>query len=463
MVVNLLKRIKALAISLAILSTLTACGQSKMSKEESAAQYLQAYLEATINNPEETIKSSANLLDKYNIIEDSSNKYTCEVLKYSLRNMSYQIKDIEDVDDTKVKVTINIRAKNIGETLVSSDNLTDCITKATLMVENNTDYETFNSKITEIIVGNIAEDKAKSVNSEVVLNMNYSEGKWHVDINDAFLHAIYGGLSAYENELLNKYDDMPTVEEPEPIETQPSTTEPTEQTTTSEDKKETQSPSESTGAQTEPITTEKTEPTTSTSVSTEEPEKPVEKEEVIYITDEDEFFNYELKPNDTEYKGLSENNRTTRTSRKNPIELGETGTYDNTDYFAPQGKYGLNLTVLEVVKGEAAKEKLREAGENIPISEDEMCILIKVKLDMKVNNTGKEAVQISYLDFDLLNYKDEVQKTYKLKNLPQFSGLTEESPQTTGYLCFKYKKGDNVNLAFKETADNTLWFSIVKK
>ena len=446
--------------------TLTGCGGSKLSKEESAKQYLEQYFNATIEDPSQTLQKYANLLDKYNILEDSTNLYTCNILKYSLRNMSYQIISIEGTGDTSVSVNVKIRAKNIGETLVSDDNLTDCITKATIMEENDTDYETFNSKIVEIITDNIAEDKIKPVSSDVVINMEYTDGKWHVIVDEFFLNAIYGGISQYDDKLLTQYIDMPTIEEPltATTEPEPNTTTPSEGTTqqTTATTVPTETGTKPTSRPTEPSESQVSEQTTSSPSESTSNTTP-DKIEVVYITDEDEFFNYELKPNDTEYKNLSETNKTSRTSRKNPIELGEAGVYDNTDYFAAQSRYGLELTITEVIKGEAAKEKLSEAGESVPIADDEMCILIKVQLVLKVNSTGKESVKITYLDFDMLNYKNSVQKTFKLKNLPQFSELSEESPQTEGYLCFKYKKGDNVNLAFKESADNTLWFSVVKK
>lgn len=446
---------RSIIIATAIISTLTGCNKqpAQTLSPESAQLQITAFMDATIENPTSTLKPYATLLEDYKILDDHENEYMCQLLNYSLRNMSYSITKIT-IEENIATIDLQIRAKDIGVTLSATDLLTDYISKAEIMTENETEYTEFNNKIIEIILDNMMRDKAKTISSAVTVQMEYDNG-WKFVPNKDFMNAIYGDIARYDSKIANKYKDIEKPEEPSSSEITTSTEtpatsiteKPTESTITSESQKTT------TETPTQPSTS-KDNPTTTT-----KPNEP-EKIEIVYIADEDDWFKDELKPNDIEHETLPKTNHTTFSSRKKPIAMGVAATYDNTDYFAPPSRYGIELTVSEVIKGQAAMDILLENNEAVSLRGDYSYILIKVNAKLVVNNTGEESVQISYLDFDLLNYDNKTQPAIKLKNMAQFQPINNEQNSTSGYICFKYMKGDNINLAFKETADNTLWFSL---
>ena len=184
-------------------------------------------------------------------------------------------------------------------------------------------------------------------------------------------------------------------------------------------------------------------------------DKPREKE---YNKNEIFIKNNKYKiPEDLEYQSIPNYNDTTRTSRRSAIKIGEVAVFDGNGLQNKQYDYKVNILINDIFTGDKARQLLKDNNENINNNKNYIILFITLKL--KENNTGNETVSFFFTDFDLINYEGYKYGYMCLENLKQFDNISKDE-LTTGYVAFEYDGAENVNLAFKEYLDNTIWFNI---
>lgn len=435
-------------------------------QQQGAINYFYAYMNALKIKPHELIGEEANILNEYNILNDSDNVYSCVIIQELAKHWKFHITDMEENNGEQI-VQVHIESIPVSEVFLSDKFFTEYIKNYDHIKEDN--YTSFCSSISNIIIDDLRLNK-NTASTDVTIHMAYNNG-WEIDVTEDFISAMFGDINSDKIDIVRKFQRFNNNSDANEIiavtttsATTSSISTTTSMTTTTTSNKNTVVTEKTTNTNIQTTTILNSTSTTSyqtTSISTTTTittTAPIQ--EFIYKADE-ETFKDELPPNDTEQDNLSDNNKTTRSSRKKPVKLGETALFDNTDYFASSGKYALNLKISEIYKGSYAEDILEKNKESYSIKKNEKIILFKLDIELLSNDTGNDTIQISYLDFDLVDYQNKKKSPIRLKNMLSFNTI-KVGEKTSGYICFKYNEGDNINLAFKEALDNTIWFSIIK-
>lgn len=442
---------------------LTGCSTVSAQENTSPESFVDQYFHQVKNNPKNIIGENTDIFKRYNILpQDSADEYFCQALKYNIRTADYTITDILDTDNG-IQVNMLISAKKMGDILTSDSFFSSYFAKTDIMSENFEKQEDYHSAVIGLFQQYLHETKPDKTETPATLTLSYQNHQWKIIDSDNFVNALSGDIHEYETDINQKYGDFP-------VYLMDTSLSETNQDIFIED---TTFQTPQISADEEKHTEDNSSYTESNAISATEQheehhdnmtEQETESETyppLIYLVDDEETFRDELIPNDTKSKKLPEKNKTTRTSRKKPVKAGDAGYYDNLDYFASSGRFSAYIRIDEIYRGQEAKHILDENQEKYDLKENEGIMLLKIRIVMDENLTDKNTVQIPYYDFDLINYHDVMQPVVKLKHLPVFEGI-DSGEQTEGYLCFKYTLGENVNLAFKTGADNTLWFQVIK-
>lgn len=479
------RKVAALLCAAITLFETAACSAiPEQDKSREAAVFVTTFMSSVANNPREIKSEDINIMKRYNVLDDPQGDYSCQVLQYNMRYGKYTISDIEETNNGAI-VKLDIEASKVGDTLSSDEFFSGYIAKKVSFEENIIDANEYGSNIVQAITDGIHETKKNKATSSATINVEKNDNGWHVISSNNLVNALSGDMDSSYYALASKYNrDSLNIENTPIVTGVPSSGEPdtttvvttlpavetiVKETTTAHTGISIIATTTSTttaAATTKPTTTTTTATTTkkvkTTTTTTTPPPPPNDINGVKYEVDATETFKDELIPNDTESKNLADSNKTTRTTRKKPIEIGDTAYYDNTDYFAAAERYAASIGIQEIYRGQAAQDMLDSYGEKYSLGKNQGLILIKVGITLEDNQTKNDKVKIPYYDFDVLNYNDKKADSVRLTKMQTFSeiGVGES---TSGYICFKYTLKDNINLAFKEAADNTIWFRLIAK
>lgn len=164
--------------------------------------------------------------------------------------------------------------------------------------------------------------------------------------------------------------------------------------------------------------------------------------------------NVDIKYDYNKIINLPASNKTTRSSIKNPIKLGQEAYFDNSDYFFQKERYELKIKVTDIIRGEEAKE-LMSSDEILDVNEEYIIFKLNIKLE---NNLSEKDILIDSTDFSLLDSKGHYYNNCMIFSEQQLQPL-REGESTEGFICFTITKGRTPFLLFKDYMDNTLCFS----
>lgn len=155
---------------------------------------------------------------------------------------------------------------------------------------------------------------------------------------------------------------------------------------------------------------------------------------------------------------LSENNKTTRSSIKSPVNINEEAYFDNSDYFFEKERYELKIKVTDIIRGKNAYDLIMNSSENNKeINEKSEYILYKINVKLINNLTSENKVEINNTDFSLLDSDGHYYNNCIIYGLDELQPL-EEGFETEGYIGFIIDKNIKPYLLFKDYMDNTICF-----
>lgn len=164
--------------------------------------------------------------------------------------------------------------------------------------------------------------------------------------------------------------------------------------------------------------------------------------------------NVDIKYDYNKIINLPSSNKTTRSSIKNPIKLGQEAYFDNSDFFFQKERYELKMKVTEIIRGEEAKA-LVNSEEILDVNEEYILFKLNIKLE---NNLSEKDILIDSTDFSLLDSKGHYYNNCMIFTNQQLQPI-KEGESTEGWICFTITKGRTPFLLFKDYMDNTLCFS----
>lgn len=432
-----LKKTNLLILLLTTILLLPGCG-NKFSKE-SAQKYIETFMANLSSGNCGELSDDINIFNQIKLFDDKNNEYSNKLISYVYTEYSYTINSVTIENSTKTaKVTIGIRAKDIGSIITNEDFITQLDKELDNFSKSCSTLTEYKETITKYIADAVMAESTCYASRNIQLKLEYDESsqQWNIVNQSDLADILLGNLNKYY--ISNIYDEITSdiilpkdeiIENTENIES----TENTEETTTTEI-------SESTKKDTEIVSIEST-----TQKTTQEQ---IIKDNKYYI------------PDDTEADLLPSSNKTTRSSRRKPIIIGETAIFDNLDYVNPHQKYKIEITLNDVKIGTAAETILNDiAVGKFSKKDTEDYILCKITIKLVENKSDKDTILFSFRDFDLYNYNNEVYSPILINEDNSFEEI-KTGETTTGYIAFKYKKNDNINLAFKEYMENTLWFYV---
>lgn len=156
---------------------------------------------------------------------------------------------------------------------------------------------------------------------------------------------------------------------------------------------------------------------------------------------------------------LPESNKTTRSTLKSPIQLNSEAYFDNTDYFYKEERYGLKVTVVDVMTDSEAYEFLRKDNDVTKISVNDEYVIAKVKIELDNNKTENKYVNFSITDFSLINENGKIYPNEIVFGIDEFKPI-EEGQETEGYVVFVVPNNAKKFLLFKDYMNNTLCFDL---
>ena len=146
-------------------------------------------------------------------------------------------------------------------------------------------------------------------------------------------------------------------------------------------------------------------------------------------------------------------------TRRNPLPLKTTATFDGTGSFVY--KFKLDLTATEVVRGAAAREKVKAANQfNADPSEGMEYILVKFKVKAHESQSD-EKINLNNIMFDFISKDGVAYNSFvSIAGLkPSFSSLYPGG-EMEGYAYSIIKKGDTPSIVFLESVNKGLWFAV---
>lgn len=146
-------------------------------------------------------------------------------------------------------------------------------------------------------------------------------------------------------------------------------------------------------------------------------------------------------------------------SRKNPVPLGSTVSYDGTNTIFD--KYKVDITFTEVIRGENAWQLVKQGNEfNEPAPEGKEYLIIKVRIKA-YESENDEKIDINNASFDLVS-KDGV----KYDDFTIVSGVEPElkemyaGAEQEGYIVFTVNVGDEPTVVFLDRNNGGVWFAL---
>lgn len=167
---------------------------------------------------------------------------------------------------------------------------------------------------------------------------------------------------------------------------------------------------------------------------------------------------------DYDYKKIKElpsSNKSTRSSVKDPISIGEEASFDNTDYFYKAENYFITLKVANVIEGSKALDMVMAAdsvNERILENGTEY-VIAEVEITLDENKTESETVLFDTGDFSLMDSRGHFYANKIVFGLEEFLPV-KQGETTKGYICFIADENVDKYLLFKDYMDNTLCFYI---
>lgn len=202
-----MKRIKSIiatVLALVLLLSLTGCGEIK--KAETAVNGMFTAFKNT------DIEAAAKYVDvdEINASEDSSDSISTElVMKTIFNKLDYKIISSEKVDDTTVKVKIEITMTDMKPVL--GEFFTNAMQYAFSTAFSNpqpTEEET-NKKMEEMFIESASKEDLATVTNEVDITVVKTENnEWKVKSDDTFADALLGGLITAGEELSKAFENQ---------------------------------------------------------------------------------------------------------------------------------------------------------------------------------------------------------------------------------------------------------------
>jgi hypothetical protein len=406
---NIKKKIKKIKYCLTILSFLicifiTGCSFNNSLNEKIVISVVENRIEEDLSN-----KYYCSILNDLKITHDLNDVYSKELISYILNKCTFKVDKIENN-----VVTLNIKTKNIYDYLKEDSFLSEYIIKSNNFLDVNTTSNQYNEKLVSFLKEKINSNEVPVETIKFNLKFNYNEqnNTWNITDNSYsdLIEVVLCKNTEIENKIISKL---------------------------------------------EPFEFDKIEFIKNDIVEINpDIDKPLSLE---YDKNNEKIYKYNeyLIPDDKEYLDIPNNNKTTRTSRRSAISIGETAVFDGKELQQTKFNYKANIMIESVLLNNNAKEFLIENNELI--DNNSSYIIFKITIKLISNNTDNDKILFSFADFDLINFDNNTYPYVVLKNVETFSPISKNEI-TTGYIAFEYDNNELVNLAFKEFLPNTLWF-----
>ncbi|MEC1520717.1 hypothetical protein P9D43_01560 [Neobacillus niacini] len=170
----------------------------------------------------------------------------------------------------------------------------------------------------------------------------------------------------------------------------------------------------------------------------------------------------------TEEKGTSEKKEEAKSkigSRSNPVPFQSTATVDDEIYNDNGDAFPIkfDLTVVEVVRGEAAYQQLRSMNEfNEPAPEGYEWVLAKTKVKFVESETEDLAFHIDgIMNFDMVSESGDIYSGDIVGSTePDFSFEMYVGNEKEGYISGLVKTGEKAQLRYKEVLGGQVFLNL---
>ncbi|WP_419955060.1 hypothetical protein ACN6MT_05670 [Neobacillus niacini] len=171
---------------------------------------------------------------------------------------------------------------------------------------------------------------------------------------------------------------------------------------------------------------------------------------------------------ETEEKGTSEKKEEAKSkigSRSNPVPFQSTATVDDEIYNDNGDAFPIkfDLTVVEVVRGEAAYQQLRSMNEfNEPAPEGYEWVLAKTKVKFVESETEDLAFHIDgIMNFDMVSESGDIYSGDIVGSTdPDFSFEMYVGNEKEGYISGLVKTGEKAQLRYKEVLGGQVFLNL---
>ncbi len=151
-------------------------------------------------------------------------------------------------------------------------------------------------------------------------------------------------------------------------------------------------------------------------------------------------------------------------SRTNPAPIGTSQTYTKTSDWLETDNYTVNISVQEVIRGEKAWQKIKDANMfNSPAKDGYEYILVKIGFTVMNTKSDFSIDANSYGFTAFSSTNEEMEYASVVEPDPELSASLYEGASTEGYITVQVKKDDpNPKLAYglDYNGSNGIWFSL---
>lgn len=196
-----IKSIIATLLTLALLLSLTGCGEIK--KAETAVNEMFVAFKSL------DFEEAENYVDVVDITEagNETNENSMLIMKTVFKNLNYEIISSEQIDDNTIIIKTKITATDMKPVMKEFMKKTLEYAFSNAFSNPQPTEEETNKKMEEILVECASKPELATITNEVDIKVVRSENnEWKIEADDAFVNALLGNLADATKEIENAFN-----------------------------------------------------------------------------------------------------------------------------------------------------------------------------------------------------------------------------------------------------------------